>query len=185
MSRDKEDLLRRLRENIKDYADVVQPAIENVDERNMDVWPVYTIKKLDKWVSKIGKVMIAGDAAHIVLWILGQSTDQNIEDVDLLAALLSKLSPNIRLSDALDFWQAHRQKRIQKLVTMTMNSLTKLSNIGSVVGAANDLSWLYKPSLEEDVAAWLREHDVPGRHVMAEAQEPGISEQACGKRKQD
>ena len=171
LSRDKEDLLQRLRSNVKEYPDVVQSAIENADERKMGLWPVYGIRKLDKWVSKGGKVMLAGDAAHAIPPLLGQSTDQGIEDVNMLAILLSKLSPTIRLSHALAFWQSYRQDRIQKVLIMVKETITKRFSLAENQSPELDLGWVYRPNLDEDIAAWMEENGALCKHVTAEARE--------------
>lgn len=65
------------------------------------------------------RINLVEDAAQEVPLTAGQSVNQTVEDVDMLALLLSKLSPGAPASKALDFSQTYRQEGIDEVFNMT------------------------------------------------------------------
>ena len=76
--RDKDELLAFLQKGKELWPDVVQSAIEAIaeDKQQCTIWPFYGVPKLDRWISEAGKVVILGDAAHVIPPTAGQSVNQ-------------------------------------------------------------------------------------------------------------
>lgn len=172
MAADKQGLLDMLRENLGDWPDIVQSALENPPLEKMGIWAFYGIPKLERWASTGERVIILGDAAHAIPPTAGQGVNQAFEDVNALALLLSKLSSNVPLTEALKFWQDYRQKRIDKVLELTsqMNAKrlppqeqaklppgTIWVDQSATRGEGGQLRWLYEPDLDADVARWIAE----------------------------
>ena len=170
LSADKEGLLDLLRENKNDWPDIVQSALEGAPLPNMGIWPFYGIPRLDTWVSPEKRVVLVGDAAHVIPPAAGQGVNQVFEDIDVLALLLSKLSPSAPLSKALDFWQTSRQERVDKVLDLTKQMNAKRlppaeqaklppgaiwSDGGKTRGDGGQLRWLYQPELRREAESWL------------------------------
>ena len=175
LSADKQGLLDMLRENKNDWPDIAQSALEGAPLQNMGIWPFYGIPRLDKWASAGNRVIIVGDAAHAIPPTAGQGVNQAFEDIDMLALLLSKLSSSAPLSKALDFWQAFRQERADKVLDLTKQMNAKRlppaeqaklppgaiwSGEGKTRGEGGQLRWLYQPKLSQQVESWLAEQEV-------------------------
>lgn len=170
LAADKQGLLDMLRENQADWPDIVQSALENAPVENMGIWPFYGIPKFSKWASPTDRVIVLGDAAHAIPPTAGQGVNQAFEDVNMLALLLSKLSPQTPLREALKFWQEYRQRRIDKILELTQQMNAKRlppaeqaklppgaiwTDESATRGEGGQLQWLYEPDLDEDVAKWL------------------------------
>ncbi|KLJ12372.1 hypothetical protein EMPG_09537 [Blastomyces silverae] len=173
LAADKQGLLDMLRENQSEWPDIVQSALENAPVENMGIWPFYGIPKFSKWASSTNRVIVLGDAAHAIPPTAGQGVNQAFEDVNMLALLLSNLSPQTPLAEALKFWQDYRQRRIDKILELTQQMNAKRlppaeqaklppsaiwTDDSATSGAGGQLRWLYEPDLDEDVAKWLADH---------------------------
>jgi hypothetical protein len=92
----------------------------------------------------------------------------------MLAILLSKLSPKIRLLDALRFWQSYWQEQIDKILELTKQMNAKRlppaeqgklppgstwSNNSATSGEGSQLRWLYDPDIDESVERWVVEQE--------------------------
>ena len=97
---DKEKLLGLIRKGKDDELDLVQSALENTDPSTFIIRPFYIVPRLDKWISPIGRVITVGDSAHTIPPTAGQGANQTFEDGHTLAMLLSNLSPQVTISDA-------------------------------------------------------------------------------------
>ncbi|KAK2753339.1 hypothetical protein FQN55_003468 [Onygenales sp. PD_40] len=170
MAADKQGLLDMLRENMSDWPDVVQSALETTPVDKMGIWPFYGVPKFNKWASPGNGVIVLGDAAHAIPPTAGQGVNQAFEDVNMLALLLSKLSPLVPLADALRFWQDYRQARVDKVLELNSQMNAKRlppaeqaklppgaiwTDESATRGEGGQLRWLYEPDLDEDVARWL------------------------------
>ena len=172
LSSDKQGLLDMLCENKSEWPDLVQSALEGAPLQNMGIWPFYGIPRLEKWASAQDRVIIVGDAAHAIPPTAGQGVNQAFEDIEMLALLLSKLSPKAPLSKALNFWQTYRQERVDKVLDLTkqMNAKrlppaeqaklppgTIWKDEGKTHGDGGQLQWLYQPQLQHQVDSWFAE----------------------------
>lgn len=176
LAADKQGLLDMLRENKADWPDIVQSSLEGAPVENMGIWRFYGIPKLERWAGQeANRVVIVGDAAHAIPPTAGQGVNQAFEDVNMLALLLSKLSPQVPLVEALKFWHHYRQARIDKVLELTQQINAKRlppaeqaklppgaiwKDESATRGGGGQLRWLYEPDLDEDVAKWIaaREH---------------------------
>ncbi|OJD24681.1 hypothetical protein ACJ73_03955 [Blastomyces percursus] len=173
LAADKQGLLDMLRENQSNWPDIVQSALENARVENMGIWPFYGIPKFSKWASFTDRVIVLGDAAHAIPPTAGQGVNQALEDVNMLALLLSNLSPQTPLAEALKFWQDYRQRRIDKILELTQQMNAKRlppaeqaklppgaiwTDDSATSGEGGQLRWLYEPDLDDDVAKWLADH---------------------------
>lgn len=156
--------------NMKDWPDIVQSALEDIDPEKISNWPFYLVPRLERWASTKGRVIILGDAAHAIPPTAGQGVNQAFEDTYTLSLLLSKLSSKVPLSDALRFWQDYRQERVDKVLDLTrmMNNkrlpaaerarLAKESvwrDESATRGEGGQLRWLYEPHLDEKMLSWV------------------------------
>ena len=164
----KDEVVSIFSRNKESWPDLVQSAIENIDKNTINTWPYYAVPRLDKWTSSSGKVIILGDAAHAVPPTSGQAVNQAFEDVWMLALLLKNIGEAVKLEEALEFWQAWRQERVDRILDLTkaMNNkrlpLAEQQRLpkGDVwTGKAEDttqMAWLYEPHLENVVGEWIK-----------------------------
>ncbi|KAI2468616.1 kynurenine 3-monooxygenase [Annulohypoxylon bovei var. microspora] len=122
---DKQKLYGMLQENKTDWLDVVQFALEAVPVDRMGFWAFYGISPLESWLSESKRIILVGDAAHIIPPTACQSANQTFKDVRGLATLISKLSPDVPLDRAAAQWKACRQGRIKKVLDLTQKMNAK------------------------------------------------------------
>jgi 2-polyprenyl-6-methoxyphenol hydroxylase-like FAD-dependent oxidoreductase len=158
-----------MRDNMQDWSDFVQSALENLGEDTFYIWPHHAVPRLDSWMSPNRRVILLGDAAHAIPPSFGQGANLAFEDAFTLALLLSKLGPQLQLQDALGFWQTFRQERIDKIIELTnMMDKRRLSaaererptenekeESSKNSDAGGQLRWLYRPQLEGEVLLWV------------------------------
>ena len=175
---DKEQLLRLIRKGKDDELDLVQSALENIDPSTFIIWPFYMMPRLAKWISPGGRVLILGDSAHAIPPTAGQGANQAFEDGYTLAMLLSSLSPpHITMADAIGFWQAMRQERVDQVIQLTsqLNNMRlptaekeKLDQASvwhedkSQAEGGGQMAWLFAPQLDEKVTSWIQGRKAPG-----------------------
>ena len=172
LSNSKGELLEMLRKHQSSWPDVVQSALENIKAESVKIWPFYIVPKLEHWASPSSRVLILGDAAHAIPPSGAQGVNQAFEDIYTLALLLSKLSIEVRLSEALTFWQTFRQERVDRIVTLTnqINTLrlpaverakalkdTSWDADRNISGEDGQLRWLYEPVIDDVVSSWVNE----------------------------
>ncbi len=160
-------VVRLFQKDMHAWPDVVQSALENINEDTLFTWPFYAVPRLEQWASDGKRVILVGDAAHGVPPSTGQGANQAIEDVYVLPLLLGKLGEKLDLAEALEFWQAFRQERTDRILNLTdlMNNRrlppaerAKLPESAVWRGTAEDteqMSWLYAPNLEKVVNEWV------------------------------
>lgn len=161
----KDELLALLSANRADWPDIVQSGLENVPKNTLSIWPFYIVPKLAAWRSDTQRVIILGDAAHAIPPTAGQGASQAFEDAFTLAFLLSRLSPQIPLSAALEFWQTYRQERVDRVIALTQQlNNTRLPAAereklgrGDIWRSGDEahLDWLYVPRIEETLHTWV------------------------------
>ncbi|KEF58318.1 uncharacterized protein A1O9_06244 [Exophiala aquamarina CBS 119918] len=89
-------------------------------------WPFAKVPDLEHWVSRTGRVILIGDAAHAIPPSGGQGAASAFEDAETLAYVLAKLNlpgstlPNLRQS--LARWETHRMDRIRQILSYTIRA---------------------------------------------------------------
>ena len=168
-------LVRLFQKDMHAWPDVIQSALENINEDTLIVWPFYAIPRLEHWASGGKRVILIVDAAHAMPPTMGQGANQAFEDAYTLASLLSNLDEKLDLAKALDLWQAFRQERTDRIMEMTnmMNnkrlpSAERAKLPDSVIwkGSAEDtqqMSWLYGVNLGKVVNEWVGQQGGGGR----------------------
>jgi 2-polyprenyl-6-methoxyphenol hydroxylase-like FAD-dependent oxidoreductase len=81
---------------------------------------------MEHWVSRSGRVILIGDAAHAIPPSGGQGAASAFEDAETLAYVLSKLMlpgysrPDLR--ESLQRWETHRKQRISQILDYTVRA---------------------------------------------------------------
>ena len=172
LSKNKTQLLHYIRADHDSWPDYIKMALDHLDEGKLSIWPIYSLPKLNRWYSTKHRVIILGGAAYTPSSTAGQNVNQIFEDTYSLSLLLSKLSNEITLQDALVFWYYYRQQRIDKILEhfQSINSqkflpdqLAKLDmeEAKSVKETKDrdDLEWLYNPRIEEVISEWVNDRE--------------------------
>ena len=173
LSNDKEKLLSMIRKGKEDENDLVQSALENIDPSTFIIWPFYMMPRLERWISPAGKVLIMGDAAHVVPPTAGQGANQAFEDAYTFSMLMSSLSDKITLNKAIEFWQKFREDRVDEVIELTgkLNNLRlpteekekldqkEVWHEDKTQPQGGQMSWLFLPKLDEKAEAWIQEQN--------------------------
>ena len=158
---------------------IIDRVTEN--KETLYVWPYLKIPKLPRWYRGTGRVIILADGAHAMPPSSGQGVNQALEDTYSLTLLLTSdprmngardgvsadrgKSDNTRLLKLLSLWQDMRQRRVDAIFEWATNATNvqrlpeaerkKLIAEGKVkegkAGEGDDMSWLYRPKLEDEV----------------------------------
>ncbi|OJJ38359.1 hypothetical protein ASPWEDRAFT_320690 [Aspergillus wentii DTO 134E9] len=131
------------------------------------LWPFYRMPKLPTWASPTARTIIIGDAAHAMPPSSAQGVNQALEDAYTLSLMLTLRSPGTSLTEALDFWHGMRQDRIDAILKMAERTnakrlpkterpvATQVDKSHDLPHALDDLHWLYRPTMEEEITAWF------------------------------
>ena len=115
---------------------------------------------LKHFVSPLGRVIIAGDAAHAIPPSVGQGGSISLEDAETLAMTISSINARQNTTptscrELLAGWEEHRKSRIAKVIERTKMGSTMRKATGSEAAQAekeknlqlgrteDDLQWLY------------------------------------------
>lgn len=175
LANDKDKLCALICKDYDKWHPLSQSILDQVEiERNgLLLWSYHCMPKLARRCSPIGRIIIIGDAAHVIPPSSGQGVNQAFEDSHTLAVLLSSLSPEMDLNEALDFWHGLRQARIDGIMKIANDINKKRLPAGQrfVYEEANGghdqllpadaMKWLFMPTTEDDVAAWINSHTQP------------------------
>ncbi|KAF2198584.1 FAD/NAD(P)-binding domain-containing protein [Delitschia confertaspora ATCC 74209] len=162
---DRDSLLELFRTGYEDWPEITQSVLDNVRKETMQIWPYYVVPTLSGWYSREKHVIILGDAAHAIPPTAGQGASQGFEDSFTLAALLPRMADGLPLDRVLEYWQNYRQKRIDKVMELTLqlnNSRLPQAEREKLIaegqtwqsGSHGELAWLYNAQIEDDVLAW-------------------------------
>ncbi|KAF7349014.1 FAD/NAD(P)-binding domain-containing protein [Mycena venus] len=149
---------------------LVKNAIEHIKPESMYVWPFYMVPEVPSWISRMGKVIIIGDAAHALPPTLGQGANQAVEDAYSLVALLTGLESakeNGRVSanaipTAVRQWQHKRQERVDRLKAMTAKMNNNRLPAAQKEGMSADQFWAPDPERPGEEMRWLYDDDIEG-----------------------
>lgn len=81
---------------------------------------------MEHWVSRSGRIILVGDAAHAIPPSGGQGAASAFEDAETLAYVLGKMSlpsytlPSLR--ESLQRWETHRKQRIGQILDYTLRA---------------------------------------------------------------
>jgi 2-polyprenyl-6-methoxyphenol hydroxylase-like FAD-dependent oxidoreductase len=137
-----------LRTGHEDYPPIVKNIVSHIDPNTVNIWRFHIIPKLDSWVSKSGRVLILGDAAHAIPPTAGQGVNQAFEDVYTFAKVVARggLKAIQEAPQVLRNWQQKRQSRIDGVLQLN-DAINKrrlpAQNGESIVTEPFDLHWLY------------------------------------------
>ena len=155
---DKEKLLGLVKQHHDAWSPMVQSAMDAIPLDTLSLWAFHSVPRLPTWRSRIGRVIILGDAAHAIPPAAGQGVNQAFEDVHSLSLLLAAW---VRTGDrdwkqVLDWWQQYRQARVEQVTDLT-NEMSKrrLPGWSGPEGQSIDSAWLFNVRIEEDVARYL------------------------------
>ena len=166
-----DEVVRMFQKDMHAWPDVIQSALENINQDTLKVWPFYAIPRLENWASDGKRVILTGDAAHAMPPTMGQGANQAFEDAYTLASLLGNLDEKLDLAKALELWQAFRQERTDRIMVLTdmMNNKklppaqrVELPESAVWKGSAEDpeqMSWLYGVDLEKVVNGWVGQRE--------------------------
>ena len=164
-SADRESLIKFMQEDAEAFGEVALTSTQHIDPKKMNVWPFYVIPELDRWASAKRRVVILGDSAHAIPPSAGQGINQAFEDVYIFALLLAAAKGgNVKVEDALAFWQRYRQDRVNRVLDVNKqidlrrlpkDQLTGLAAEG-IARKQFDLTWLYAPDFKADVDNWVK-----------------------------
>ncbi|KAJ5247751.1 hypothetical protein N7468_002734 [Penicillium chermesinum] len=70
----------------------------------INIWPFYVVPRLGTWASQHSRVVILGNAAHVIPPTAGQGINQAFEDIYTYALSLAKCQGQ-KLNRALQVWQ--------------------------------------------------------------------------------
>ncbi|KAK5168900.1 uncharacterized protein LTR77_006209 [Saxophila tyrrhenica] len=175
LQHDKDKLAEFYSERYDEWSPTPRKIIDQVraNKENAFIWPFLKVPTLPRWFSETGRVILCGDGEHAMPPSSGQGINQCLEDVDSLTLLLTSIDGegrNDKILGALSWWQGTRQRRVDAVFDWATNS-TNVERMSEQDRSkllrerkaperaqADDMSWLYRPSLERDVKAWLAEH---------------------------
>lgn len=161
-----------------EHGSTAQSIIDQVliNKETLYIWPYLKMPTLQRWFSSTGRVIMVGDGAHALPPSSGQGVNQALEDVYSLTLLLTSLhkssgelngaseDSDIEMTTALDFWQSMRQKRLDAIfdwvngyqnVERLPEADRKKVKVEGKEQIGDDMSWLYRSSLESDIKEWL------------------------------
>ncbi|KAF2172562.1 hypothetical protein M409DRAFT_50237 [Zasmidium cellare ATCC 36951] len=177
---DKNRLRSILRENSEKFPRVVRNALSDIPDKQLRVWPAYTVPLLEHWTSANtgsnpkGRVVIIGDAAHALPPSSGQGCNQAFEDINSFAAVLGKLGNDLsreRLQKALRGWQLFRQERVDCVLRLNkhMETLRMPASVLAEKGITNDPETLKANLKKESHEVFKLDHDEAVRECWKRA----------------
>ena len=157
---DKQTLLEMMtgdRGELSAESDFLESILEQLHQWDLTAWPMYSIPRLNRWVSDKGRVVIIGDAAHSLIPAAGQGANSGVEDSWTLARVLTKVDEARAdcLGEKLRQWQITRIDRIDKVQKLSLQMLNARlppeemakkpkEEVFDVNGQTDDLKWLFK-----------------------------------------
>lgn len=168
IARDLPFLHQFLEEGIEQRPAIIQSAIRGITDESIYTWAFHMLPALPHWRSEGGRIILAGDAAHVIPPTTGQGANQAFEDGFSLAVLLAEKPEKTSLTTTVDFWKEMREERVKKLIELT----SKLNNMRLSPEEQKKLQadqiwrsedgetgeqwrWLYMPEIEKTIQAWV------------------------------
>ncbi|KAI9745685.1 MAG: hypothetical protein M1818_001219 [Claussenomyces sp. TS43310] len=107
--------LVHMRDTFKDFAPPMRKVLDIVD--SAVVWKVVEVPPLPSWVSKGGKVVIIGDAAHGMTPYQGQGAAMGVEDGAALAETLERATSAADIKRVLPAFEKIRKPRAELIAS--------------------------------------------------------------------
>lgn len=114
-------------------------------------WPLLSGKPLEKWVASSGKLLIIGDAAHVMVPYMSEGAAMAVEDGAALAEILNKINSKDQIHDALRIFE---DVRILRTGQMQEASLI------------NGKLWHFADGPEQEARDEAMRPEVEGRHYI-------------------
>ena len=105
--------VEEMREMYDDFDPVVRKIISKVT--SCLKWTLADLPPLKSWLSKTGKVVLIGDAAHATVPFLAQGASMSIEDGACLAECLSRVKELVDVPHYLAVFERLRKQRCEKI----------------------------------------------------------------------
>jgi salicylate hydroxylase len=86
-----------------------------IPKENCHLWNVAQLPDLPTWVSRTGKVVLLGDAAHAMSPHLGQGAAMTIEDGGVLSECLARASASSEIPEAVKVYERIQKGRTEKI----------------------------------------------------------------------
>ncbi|KUJ15021.1 FAD/NAD(P)-binding domain-containing protein [Mollisia scopiformis] len=102
-------------ERFKGFHPMAANVVKYVESDHCLVWRFPELPRIDTWVSKSGKVVIVGDAAHAMLPFAAQGAAMGIEDSACLAECLARATSTDDIPKLLDIFQNLRLPRVDSV----------------------------------------------------------------------
>ncbi|KAK4949718.1 hypothetical protein LTR10_011560 [Elasticomyces elasticus] len=145
------------------WPDVVHAASKNIDESSLMLWPFYKVPELTSWMSRTGRVILIGDAAHAMPPTGGQGAAQAHEDAITLADTLASLAnKEVAHLEVLRKWESTRQERVKKILAFTSKGGDmRKSSVSTFRQILKEWTmWAYFLWLGPDAGlSWIYDHD--------------------------
>ena len=107
------------------------------EEAELERAVVYTFRSAVAGVWKKGRIMIAGDAAHLTPPFMGQGMCAGIRDVSNLGWKLARVIRKKASPDILDSYQSEREPHVRTFIEMTMQMGRMINTTASALSAGN------------------------------------------------
>ena len=122
MAADKDAMFKLFVEDKDEWSDLPRNILDVVQKEDMwGVWAFYLLPKLDQWISKGGRMVIIGDAAHALIPAAAQGANQAVEDAWTLAkAYGSFVGSNTTEIKGLQIWEEKRRAKLEKVAQLSV-----------------------------------------------------------------
>lgn len=115
-------------------------------------WPLVSgSPRIPRWVSKSGKLLMLGDAAHAMVPYMSQGAAMAVEDGAALAAAISHATDISELSRALKVFERVRMKRTSQMQEASL---------------VNGMLWHFEDGLKQQARDEAMRPEIEGKHFI-------------------
>jgi salicylate hydroxylase len=107
--------LSQVKDNIGMYEERVKAFVNMIKPEDCLLWKVAQLPNLPSWVSKNGRIVLLGDAAHAMSPHLGQGAALSIEDGGALSHCLSRASSADEIPRAIKAYESVQKGRAESV----------------------------------------------------------------------
>jgi salicylate hydroxylase len=136
--------------------------------KSCDRWRLAELPPLARWTSEKGRIALLGDSAHAMHPSAGQGFSQIVEDIEVLAQLVSRdASPASNTARLTRMWQDIRKSRVERIQQYSKWNTYRLSNGTSLLYGSQPLAWTpsqqhsinYEDFKTPEFVKWTLEYD--------------------------